>query len=651
MPVIITYMLKLSVSLALVYLFYQLLLRRLTFYHSNRWYLLGYTLLCFFIPFINISPVVEKNGLADAGIIRLIPSLETFSNTEAATMCPEPVWFTSLDKWDWFMLIAGAGAVFLFLRFLVRLFSFRRLKNKATLLSDNGVKLYHVNDSIIPFSFGKSVFINRHLHADHELQEIIRHEFVHVKQRHTLDILWAEWLCIFNWYNPFAWLLKAAIRQNLEFIADHKVLEHGLDKKQYQYLLLKVIGNNHFSIAQQFNFSSLKKRIAMMNKIKSARVHLLRFLFILPLLAVILVSFRQGKGTQENPAQTPLPVFQPVNDTIPDITTPNEKGFIINVKDKNGECLLVIKDRKGKEVERLLLTAWNEKKSYYENLYGKIPPPPPPDAPSAPVPPIPVDLPPHVAKMERKNYTVTVKLKDGKTETYDLSIEKQKKAFEEKYGEMPEPPDPPAPPGTPVKEKVGIISNDGVDKLAALCKDFEITGNIAKMYLKNGETEEYDLTKIEERRKFEKKYGRIIDLKQNSIDGLSPVAIVNHDDGHTVLAPMAPLAAGTSVLALDPTGNLITGEEDVLVIITKTTTRQQLEEFKKQMKAKDIELTYDEIEYDEKGMLVSISGKMKSKDGQSNFNAFDFNKLTLAMVKYDGRTYFKVSTGERKVTI
>ncbi len=647
MPVVIIYMLKLSVSLALVYLFYQLLLRRLTFYHSNRRYLLGYTILCFFIPFINITPVVENNGLAGAGIIRIIPSIDTFSaNAEAATMCPEPVWFTSLDKWDWFMLIAGAGTAFLFLRFLVRLISFRRLKNKATLLSDNGVKLYHVNDSIIPFSFGNSVFINRHLHDEHELQEIIRHEFVHVKQRHTIDIIWAELLCMLNWYNPFAWLLKAAIRQNLEFIADHKVLEHGLDKKQYQYLLLKVIGNNHFSIAQQFNFSSLKKRIAMMNKIKSARVHLLRFLFILPLLAVILVSFRQGKTKQENPS--PAPVMQPVNDTIPDVTTPNDKGFIINVKDKNGECLLVIKDKKGKEVERLLLTAWNEKKSYYENLYGMIPPPPPPDAPSAPVPPIPVDLPPHVAKMERKNYTVTVKLKDGKTETYDLSIEKQKKAFEEKYGEMPEPPDPPTPPDAPVKSKVAIVSNDGTDKLASLCDEFEISNEKAIMHLKNGQTEEYDLTNIEERRKFEKKYGRIIDMRQNSLDGLSPVAIVNHGKDHTVLAPMAPLAAGTSVLALDPTGNLITGEEDVLVIITKTTTRQQLEEFKKQMKAKDIELTYDEIEYDEKGMLVSISGKMKSKDGQSNFNAFDFNKLTLAMVKYDGRTYFKVSTGKEK---
>ncbi len=52
-------------------------------------------------------------------------------------------------------------------------------------------------------------------------------------------MIWAEVLCILNWYNPFAWLIKKVIRQNLEFIADQKVLQNGLDKKQYQYLLLK----------------------------------------------------------------------------------------------------------------------------------------------------------------------------------------------------------------------------------------------------------------------------------------------------------------------------------------------------------------------------------------------------------------------------
>src|SRR6185437_6667061 len=68
--------------------------------------------------------------------------------------------------------------------------------------------------------------------------------------------------------------------------------EKGVDKKAYQYHLLRVVGQSSYRLANNFNFSSLKKRIIMMNKMRSARLHLLRFLFILPLVAVLLVAFR-----------------------------------------------------------------------------------------------------------------------------------------------------------------------------------------------------------------------------------------------------------------------------------------------------------------------------------------------------------------------
>ncbi len=179
-------------------------------------------------------------------------------------------------------------------RLLVQYLSFRRIRRSSQLLSDDAVKIYQVDKFIIPFSFGRSIFINQHQHNENELKEIIRHEFIHVKQRHTADILWSELLCMLNWYNPFAWLIRRSIRQNLEFIADHQVLEAGLDRKQYQYLLLKVVGVPAFAFANQFNFSSLKKRIAMMNKMRSAKLHLIKFLFVLPLVTILLLAFRNA---------------------------------------------------------------------------------------------------------------------------------------------------------------------------------------------------------------------------------------------------------------------------------------------------------------------------------------------------------------------
>lgn len=448
MPFFILYLLKLSVSLAVVFLFYQFVLRKLTFYTWNRWYLLGYTLLSFIIPFIDITPALQENELNNTSMIQWVPVL--YKQSTGGTV---------VSFWNILSLVVIAGMLVMLTRLFIQLFSFRRMMKKAKLISGDAINLYQVDESIIPFSFGNAVFFNVNLHTTEELEKIIRHEFVHVKQRHSIDILFSEILCLLNWYNPFAWMIRAAIRQNLEFVADNQVLENGINKKQYQYLLLKVIGNNQFSIAQKFNFSSLKKRIAMMNKNKSAKLHLLRFLFLLPVLAVILVSFRKEiSDTLTGKQKQVSPIPAAVIDTVPEVTRPNSKGYIINVKDKKGECLLVIKDKTGKEVKRLLLTEWNENAEKFESTYGEIPPPPPPappvmsvDAvdqasPAPPAPTAPVKLPAHVSTVNIINEIATVILKDGTKEKYDLSIPAQKKSFETKYGKLPVPPPPPAPP-------------------------------------------------------------------------------------------------------------------------------------------------------------------------------------------------------------
>ena len=411
-----------------MWLFYQFILRKLTFYNSNRLYLLAYTLLSFFIPFINISTILGNNSGTNNGLIQFIPSVHQYTiELEEASHCPVPIWSTIYDKWDWtaFALMIGAGI--LLIRFIVRYISFIRIRNRSKLISEDGIKIYQVDESIIPFSFGKSVFINSNLHTEEELREIVRHEFVHVRQNHTIDIIWAELLCIINWYNPFVWLLKRAIRQNLEFIADNKVVENGIDKKQYQYLLLKVIGNNQYSIATKFNFSSLKKRIAMMNKTKSGKRQLGRFLFLVPVFVIILLSFRKSFNDPTN-VKSNIPAVI-LTDTIPDVNIPNSKGYYIDIKDNKGNCMVVVKDKDKKEVKRLLLTEWNEKSGYYENLYGEI------------LSPTKVEIEkkikaanPEIRTVTVKNNIATVTLKNGKQEVYTLSLSPEKKAFEERCG-------------------------------------------------------------------------------------------------------------------------------------------------------------------------------------------------------------------------
>lgn len=413
MPFLIEYLLKVSIALAVVYLFYQLVLRRLTFYNWNRWYLVGYSLLCFVIPFMNITDFLFRHELEQAQFVQLVPVY----NLQLTS--PGFEW----NEWTVSIAIFITGILIMGLRIVLQLFSLKRIKTNATLLNEGEVKLFDVNEHIVPFSFNNGIYINRQLHTEAELQEIIRHEFVHIKQKHSIDILLAELLCMLLWFHPAAWLIRKAIRQNLEFIADEKVLQDGVDKKQYQYLLLKVVGNSNYSIAANFNFSSLKNRIIMMNQIKSARVQIIRFLFVLPLVAVLLLAFREvrEKEKRNDYAQTTALL----NDTVPASDIKN-----INVNKNNDQKTITITLKNG-TTETYNLN--NEKeKAAFEKKYGKldkvVPPPP--------APPVVIksnDIETVDVKKENGKNTITIRLKDGTVETYDLDIKEQREAVEKKY--------------------------------------------------------------------------------------------------------------------------------------------------------------------------------------------------------------------------
>jgi len=295
MPPILVYLLRLSISLAVVWLFYQLFLRRLTFYTMNRWYLLGYSVLSFFIPLINIYPILRDEAPSgEPYLIQFIPVVGGQGHVVAAKAYEGIGWGT------WLIWAFALGAVALLVRTVIQGLSLYRLRKSARLIESGALRIYQVDASIIPFSFGNSIYINQDLHTKQQWSDIILHEYVHIRQRHTVDILVAELMCMLNWYNPFCWLMRWSIRQNLEFIADQQVLAKGVDKKGYQYHLLTVLGEPRYRLANNFNFSSLKKRIVMMNKIRSARLHLVKFLFVLPLAAVLLVAFRDKLVVRPN---------------------------------------------------------------------------------------------------------------------------------------------------------------------------------------------------------------------------------------------------------------------------------------------------------------------------------------------------------------
>jgi len=190
-------------------------------------------------------------------------------------------------------------ALVFFIRFLARFISILRIRSKGSLSIINGTKVIILNEEIAPFSFMNWIFINPSLHSEAELNQILTHEKIHVNQGHTWDVILSEILTIVLWINPFAWLMKREIRENLEFIADNKVVTSGFDSKNYQYHLLQLSYQSpDLKLTNKFNISPLKKRIKMMNQKKSGKVTATKYLVVLPLaVALILLGNLQAIAT------------------------------------------------------------------------------------------------------------------------------------------------------------------------------------------------------------------------------------------------------------------------------------------------------------------------------------------------------------------
>ncbi|HEX5551878.1 MAG TPA: M56 family metallopeptidase [Chitinophagaceae bacterium] len=283
MPALFIYLLKANIALALFYLAYRFGLRRLTFYILNRFFLL------FGILFSATFPLLDLNSLF-LHHERLADSITYYAprwNTVGPYLRQDP--FT---VWTLLQYVFWAGALIMAIRLCIQLLSLVNIHARTTdgMVNEDRVKL--MTGKINPFSFFRNIYINPSLYHTEELANIITHEKIHVRGWHTIDVLTGEVNNIFYWFNPGAWLMKTAIRENLEFIADQKILKSGADAKAYQYSLIRV-SSAPFAIplVNHFNFSHLKARIRMMNKKRSSGFHLLRYLFLLPVITIVIVVF------------------------------------------------------------------------------------------------------------------------------------------------------------------------------------------------------------------------------------------------------------------------------------------------------------------------------------------------------------------------
>jgi TonB family protein len=158
-----------------------------------------------------------------------------------------------------------------------------------------GAKVVVVDSDIAPFSWFGYVVISEKDYRENP-QEIITHEIAHINYCHSIDVALCNLLIIFQWYNPAAWLIRRELQDVHEFEADEKVLEKGVDAKQYQMLLIKKsVGEHMFSMANNLNHNSLKKRIKMMKTEKTNRWHCIKAFALVPIVAIAVIAFANPK--------------------------------------------------------------------------------------------------------------------------------------------------------------------------------------------------------------------------------------------------------------------------------------------------------------------------------------------------------------------
>lgn len=268
-----------NLLIAVFVLFFALVLRRETLHYFKRLYLLIIPFVAIVFPFIQLN--IKENHLV-------------YEFSETITFMAEPVHNTveSSNSFSWEVV---GFIVFLAIVALLILHTLWGLVNVYSIIGHSSKKpldigvLCNTEKPVSPFSFFQFIVVHQSNHLENELQQIIKHEQVHVYQRHFIDMLLTQLMTIFCWVNPAVWLYRHYVIENLEFIVDQEVLKTGINKKQYQFSILNTsVYDSSLVFANHFNQSLIKKRIQMMNKKLSNPKNMWKAVFLLPILLLVL---------------------------------------------------------------------------------------------------------------------------------------------------------------------------------------------------------------------------------------------------------------------------------------------------------------------------------------------------------------------------
>ena len=312
-----TYIIQLSIFLFLFWGAYELFLKKETFFTYNRWYLLFTPIISALLPFLSFSFIetyaVEAQQLVQLPAVFIGDPIINKTTNQTATTVTSSVGFLENYGW-WFVFMFGA--IISFLLFIKKIFQFKKLRENGITSYLGELKIIEVTQSKIACTFFKTIYLGSDL-TQKEKEQILKHEQVHARQYHSLDLLFFEVLKIVLWFNPVVYLYQKQITNLHEYIADAEATKNSDKKSYYESLLNIAFGSEKISFINQFfNHSLIKKRIVMLQKSRSARAAKFKFLILIPLILAMLTyvscsdTTNLSEGDNEN-MQLPTPPAPP----------------------------------------------------------------------------------------------------------------------------------------------------------------------------------------------------------------------------------------------------------------------------------------------------------------------------------------------------
>ena len=289
---ILPYIIKSAMALALLYACIIPLLEKETFHRLNRILILGCLIMSFAIPLVHFTggtnPTVDMVRQAV-----LLP--EVLINGNASE---QSVW-----SWaDIMTCIYIIGVVAIFTMTVVQTVRLTRQLRQCEHITDNrGNTIVLTDCATSPFCLFHYIVMSRDDYANNR-SYILTHEQEHIRLGHSIGLVVLQAATIIQWFNPFVWLIGKNLKAIHEFEVDEAVLNKGIDATQYQkFLVIKAVGNRLQPFANNLNKESLKRRIIMMNQKRSNRWMMLKALFVIPV-ATLAVSVFANTSDMSNMA-------------------------------------------------------------------------------------------------------------------------------------------------------------------------------------------------------------------------------------------------------------------------------------------------------------------------------------------------------------